>query len=401
MKRLITGFCLCFISHSLLATDLWQFDHRIAVTAKPVSGVFHHLEGAGRKHIAVSGNSVVVTWEDDHSGDPQIYVTSKITEDNQFGRVMQVSTGLEAYEPAITAYSETHFIVSWEQEGSIYARSLKKQQLTIPIKLSTGVASQVSLASMGDSVFAVWREQRGRTWSLWLARLAIDSMGSLIVSSKNRVESKELDTPVLFPTLAANSAGLMVAWEDRQSGHTRLNYSFSADKAVTFSKPQYLNEFFSNRNKYDKGSGVTRVSMTSFGEDEFVAAWMDKRRGGTGYGIFAAMGSENSFGPNEKVHGQPGDKLPHYNPATAGNKAGDFVIAWDDYRRGDSDIWISSFNEDEEWSVDHSPKPASGSGEQSHASVAMDEQGGLHLLWIEREKINAPTRLWYSFGKRR
>ena len=104
------------------------------------------------------------------------------------------------------------------------------------------------------------------------------------------------------------------------------------------------------------------------------------------------------FGPNEKVHGETGDRQPHYNPATAGNATGDFIVAWDDYRRGDSDIWLSGYTDDLEWSEDFSPPMASGAGEQSHPSIALDEDGGLHLLWIERADPNAPSRLWYSYG---
>jgi len=401
MNRLIVGLCLCFFTHPLLASDVWSFEQKIAVTAKPVKGVFHHLEGAGRKHIAVSGDSIAVSWEDDHSKDPQIYVTSKKTGDHVFSKKLQVSTGLEAYEPAIAALTGSQFILAWEQDGSVYVRSLSGQRLSMTSRLSTDTASQVSLATTGHNSFAVWREQRGRSWSLWVARLDLDSTGLLVVTSKSRVEPVELDTPVLFPTIAVNDVGLMVAWEDRQSGHTRLKYSNSADNGDSFSEVQYLNEFFSNRNKYDKGSGVTRVSMAAYAKDEFIAAWMDKRRGGTGYGIYAALGSDDSFGPNEKVHGKKGDTLPHYNPATTGNKVGNFAVAWDDYRQGSSDIWISSYNEDDEWSIDFSPKPASGKGEQSHASIALDNQGNLHLLWIEREKIDAPSRLWYSYGKPR
>ncbi|MBT7046029.1 MAG: hypothetical protein HN977_11650, partial [Gammaproteobacteria bacterium] len=334
MNRLIVGLCLCFFTHPLLASDVWSFEQKIAVTAKPVKGVFHHLEGAGRKHIAVSGDSIAVSWEDDHSKDPQIYVTSKKTGDHVFSKKLQVSTGLEAYEPAIAALTGSQFILAWEQDGSVYVRSLSGQRLSMTSRLSTDTASQVSLATTGHNSFAVWREQRGRSWSLWVARLDLDSTGLLVVTSKSRVEPVELDTPVLFPTIAVNDVGLMVAWEDRQSGHTRLKYSYSVDNGSSFSESQYLNEFFSNRNKYDKGSGVTRVSMSAYAEDELVAAWMDKRRGGTGYGIFAALGSDDSFGPNEKVHSKQGDTLPHYNPATAGNNAGNFAVAWDDYRQG-------------------------------------------------------------------
>jgi hypothetical protein len=217
------------------------------------------------------------------------------------------------------------------------------------------------------------------------------------------VEAGGSEFPVLSPSLAVNAAGLCIAWEDRRAGHTRLLVSHSADAETAFGPVRNLNEFFSNRNQYDKGSGVTRVSLAAFGGDEIVAAWMDKRRGGAGYGIFAALGAQGGdmFGPNEKVHGEPGDTLPHYNPATAGNAAGEFVVAWDDFRRGDSDVWMSAYGDNLEWGPDFSPPPASGAGEQSHPALALDAAGGLHLLWIEREQPDAPSRLWYSHGAAR
>ena len=209
-----------------------------------------------------------------------------------------------------------------------------------------------------------------------------------------------LETPVLKPAIAVTGATVFVAWEDRRAGHTRLLYSYSALPDIQFAAPENLNEFFSARNEYDKGSGVTRLAMASFGDDEVLAAWMDKRRGGAGYGIFSSMGSESdqSFGPNEKVHGARGDLQPHYNPAVAGNTAGDFIVAWDDFRNGDLDIWLSSYGDDDEWGNDFSPTVASGAGEQSHASIVIDDHGGLHLLWIERKDKNSPTQLWYSYA---
>ena len=50
----------------------WQFGERIAVSGDAVEGTYHHLEGAGGKHISVSAGKVAVLWEDDSSGDPRI-----------------------------------------------------------------------------------------------------------------------------------------------------------------------------------------------------------------------------------------------------------------------------------------------------------------------------------------
>ncbi len=93
-----------------------------------------------------------------------------------------------------------------------------------------------------------------------------------------------------------------------------------------------------------------------------------------------------------------GDQQPHYNPSVTGNTAGDFIVAWHDFRNSNLDIWLSRYNDDDEWGADYSPAIASGPGEQSHASVVLDEDGGLHLVWISRDDRTSPTRLWYGYG---
>ena len=401
MKAALFGSILLFLTVPLQATDQWGFSERIAVTAQATEEVFHHLEGAGRKHIAVSAETIAITWEDDSSGDPQVYVSIKKTDSGKFTAPFQLSTGSEAYEPALAGLSADRFVLVWEQDGKVYARGLVGNELGEIVQLSTMPSAQASVAAWENDAYCVWREQRGRQWNLVVSRLVLDSDKRIQIQSTQQVESSDLDSPVLFPTISASASGINLAWEDRQEGHTRLKQSFSADQGKTFSPPQYLNEFHSNRNQYDKGSGVTRVSIATYGEDEVIAAWMDKRRGNTGYGIYTAFGSEDAFGPNEKAHGMKGDRLPHYNPSTAGNSNGDFVVAWDDYRNNDSDIWISSYTDDDEWSQDFSPPPASGKGEQTHASVTLDERGNMHMVWIERQSVDAASRLWYSIGIRK
>ena len=388
-----------FTTQWLHAAPAWEFKDPVAIGADARSGVFHHLDGAGRKHIAVSSQTVAVVWEDNHLGEPQVFVALKSIDQPQFSEPMSISSGHEAFEPSIAALTDNRFMVIWEQDASVFAGLIEDRQLKTKRRLTTVSSSHGSVATVGDLAFVTWREQQGREWRLKVAQLTLTEDG-FDIEAVQSVEAESLSTPVLFPTISASGSGICVAWEDRRAGHTRLLFSYSKSLEQGFSSPQSLNEYYSNRNEYDKGNGVTRVSMAAFAEDEVVAAWMDKRRGHAGYGIFAALGSEGgeSFGPNEKVHGQEGDELPHYNPATAGNADSDFVVAWDDFRRGDADIWLGGYNDEAEWGENISPEVASGRGEQSHPSVALDDAGHLHLLWIERSDLQAPTRLWYSQG---
>lgn len=137
----------------------WQFGQRTAITGDAVTGTFHHLEGAGRKHVAVSGNKVAVLWEDDGSGDPQIYLAIKDSAESNFNAAIQVSTGEEAYEPAIASLAGGGFVLVWEQDGAIYLNTHNGQLLNDPLKLSSdSLASQSSVATSNDQIYAVWRE---------------------------------------------------------------------------------------------------------------------------------------------------------------------------------------------------------------------------------------------------
>ena len=387
------------------STD-WRFSPRIPLSPPPAAGVFHHLEGAGRKHIAVSAGRVGVVWEDNASGRPQIYIAILDKGAAGFTAPHQISAGAEAYEPAIAALDNGGFLIVYEQDLTVFARLWTPSGLSPPQRLSAPTAEAghatvaTTVATGGAQAAAVWREQSGRQYRLKIAALTIDN-GRIHPQPAATVEPAGLAAPVLMPTLALYPNAVCVAWEDRRAGHTRLLTAVSPWPQINFGAPQHLNEFFSERNPYDKGSGVTRVALAAMGEDEAIAAWMDKRRGGAGYGIFAAFASEGGaiFGPNEKVHGAKGDKLPHYNPAVAANAQGDFIVAWDDMREGDLDIWLSRYNAEDEWSTDHTPTPATGPGQQSHPAVALDDTGALHLVWIERADSIAPSRLWYSRGR--
>lgn len=399
--RILLGCVLALLPFYAQATERWDFTHKVGLGSAPVDGVFHHLEGSGRKHIAVSGNQVGVVWEDNSSGDPQVYLALKPVSQNQFGPAIKLSQGQEAFEPAIAAIPGERFVVVYEQDSAVYVRLKTLDGLSDSIKLSSSSAAHASIASYADQLAVIWREKNQQGYSLLVSRLRVGKDNHLLIGAIHQVEPDPLPEPVLMPGISLNESSLCVVWEDRRAGHTRLLYSYSDLADIKFSEPISLNEFYSNRNEYDKGNGVTRVAIAGLGSDEVLASWMDKRLGGKGYAIYAAFGSaaDESFGPNERVQGNDGSELPHYNPAVAGNWAGDFVIAWDDNRRGDSDIWLSSYNENSEWSEDYSPTVTSGAGEQTQASLALDEAGGLHMVWVERGATQSPSRLWYGYAK--
>jgi len=143
-------------------------------------------------------------------------------------------------------------------------------------------------------------------------------------------------------------------------------------------------------------SGVARGALASF--DKHVAAvWSDKRNFRFGYEIFSAFARYSGrFGENLKVQDGFGDGFEQWHPTIAAH-GNSLAAAWDDDRDGNSDIWLSYYT-GEGWSDDIAVPGASGEGFQTHPSLAMDQAGGLHLIWLYRDEEGGATSIRYLYG---
>jgi hypothetical protein len=381
----------------------WEFGERLAVTPVHGHGIFHHLDSAGRRGIAVNERIVAVVWEDNRDGRPRVMAAFLADDGDGFVAETAISDGDEAYEPVVAAIDGGAFLAAWEQNRAIHARLLRPGQ-SGPVAVLGGAGRQVTLAAAaGGLAYAAYVDTDGDSpgGPGRIRVLALDgSSGRVVVAGERLVEEGGSAAPQLYPAAAETGQALCVAWEDRRFGHTRLLWSLApADQP--FTAPQALNEFRSDRNPYDLGSGVTRVVMTAFGEGGVAAAWMDKRDPGKSYAIYGALsrGGCSGFGTNLKIHDGFGDDAVHYNPAVGGHAAGDRVVAWDDDRDGTADVWIA-WPEENGWSFNEPVTPAATASEESNAVVTLDGGGDLHIAWIERAGPGAPTRLWYARGKR-
>ena len=93
----------------------WQFSAPLTLAGATGEPHYHHLDGAGRRHVAADTNHVAIVWEDDRSGAPQVYFASKGHRATGFAESIRLSTGAEAYEPAIAGLGAGHWLAAWEQ----------------------------------------------------------------------------------------------------------------------------------------------------------------------------------------------------------------------------------------------------------------------------------------------
>lgn len=375
----------------------WEFSRPQEVSGALV-GVFPHLESAGRRNVAVGDGGVAVVWEDDRSGAPQVYLAVGDGQ-GRFSEPRQLSIGDEAFEPAVAPIPGGRFIITWEQDGIVWGAVAGSEIEGPARRLSGGAAGHATVVAGSKSEAVVaWSARRGAHRGIILARLELDEL--LIDSIEERPVGERPEADQLYPALALAGDSLVLAWEDRRAGHTRLYVTRSA-RGWDLGPLRLLNEVPADSNpRFGRGTGVTRVALATGPEGRVAAAWMDKRDFRGGYDIYAGVSDDAGadFGRNERVQDMFGENTPQWHPTVAVGPKGRVAVAWDDPRDGTPDVWLSWRTGEGQWSDDLAVTPAYGPGAQRSPSIAFGADGRLHFAWVERQE-NQPPRLLYATGR--
>ncbi len=369
----------------------------------PAGRAFYHLEAAGRKSIAVSGGWVGVVWEDNRDGRSHCYLALKPPGAKLFNPAIIISGNEEAYQPTVLGEADGKFVLAWEEAGKVWSRLAKPQKLGPPIVLSDHGA-QASLSGNGKQLYAAWSEQTKTVAQIYFARLLPDApTQQLRLIAPYALERGTERGDQTFPSIHGLSGqALIVEWEDRREGHTRILAAASRDGGRRFGATQEVNETLwrGQQAGFGRGTGVMRVALSGDGRGGAAAVWADKRDFLAGYDVYAAFAQAQSlrFKANEKVQDEFGNDIAQWHPAIAAGKGVGPVVAWDDDRDGTPDIWLA-WRRAQGWSENLAVPGASGAGVQTDPSLTLDESGDLHLVWIDKPDLNSPSRLRYVYGR--
>jgi len=129
---------------------------------------------------------------------------------------------------------------------------------------------------------------------------------------------------------------------------------------------------------------------------EVAAVWLDKREFLGGYDVYVAFAGESDaeLGPVATVQDEFGNGYGQWHAGLASDGKGALVAIWDDDRDGSSDVHLSMRTAGG-WSANTPVDGANGPGQDSSPVAAFDIRGRLHIAWVERTSVDAPTRLRY------
>ncbi|MBI9039545.1 MAG: hypothetical protein JEY97_15560, partial [Bacteroidales bacterium] len=160
---------------------------------------------------------------------------------------------------------------------------------------------------------------------------------------------------------------------------------------------QNIPDFLVNEQVGINGSDQSIPSIDGDGNGNYVVTWQDKRNGSSYYDIYAQIYLNNDTIPssNFKVSNEQGN-ASQINPSVTVSSDMSFVIAWEDKRNGDWDIYAQRFANDgtaigENFRVNDDLYIQ----RQVQASVSIDSYGNFVIVWSD-ERVGDNWDIYYQ-----
>jgi len=352
--------------------------------------------------VAYDGaGNYIVAWQDSINGNWDIYAQRFDSEGIALGLQFKVNvTNSEAQqEPAVAADDQGNFVVVWHDDRNngttnwdIYAQRYNSSGVAqgANFRVNDDDASGhyqftpwVSLDTAGNFVVA-WIDYKFGATSYDIFARRFNSSGTALATSF------KVNTDTAFaqyqPHLSHDAAGnFVIAWWDEKSGNADI-YAQRYDASGT---AQGVN-FKVNDNAGTSFQGVPSISTD--GSGNFVIGWEDWRNGNADVYAQRYDATGTALGANFKVNDNAGTSFQGV-PAMSADTAGNFLVSWDDWRSGNSDIYARRYNSSgTALGASFLVNPGEAGSNQYSAAVAM----GSSFMVVWQDSVNGH---WDIYGR--
>jgi hypothetical protein len=362
---------LFFIMSSTLSSQVIKDDFRVN---DDILGGGSYVPDA---ELLENGGEIIV-WEDYRNGTGNTYGQLFDSIGNTIDTNFKVSTYPGSFSesaPAIASFGDSLLVVSQFVSGQWLLSDGSQSGYAFNTNSGSMYIPDVEVSDSG--FFVVWRRfVSGAGQEIFSKGFSLDgdSIGPRIVLNDDGTTQDQE-----YPCIAMNDGGSsVVVWQDRRAGYYDI-YGQLVDPSGDTIEGNFLIN--------DDGGSISHQepSCAIDFEGNFVVVWYDYRKGDYDiYGQrFDASGDTSGLGGNFLINDDEGID-PQYEPWCAMDSAGNFIVAWVDYRNGNSDIYAQRFDQD---------------GNRIDTNFRIDQETGSRDYWDTRISMdeNKFVVTWQSY----
>jgi hypothetical protein len=203
--------------------------------------------------IAVSGNNIHLVWDDHTPGNNEIFYKRSTTNGSTWGKQKRLTHNAGgSYSPAI-AVSGSHIHVVWNDDTTGNAEIFYKRSTTNgstwgkQIRLThSGTSYSPAIAVSGSNVHVVWFDDTPGNYEIYYKRST--DYGATWVKTKRLTKNAGNSYP---PAIAVSGSNVHVIWYDDTPGNWEIYYKRSTTNGATWSKQKRLTRNAGNSSNPD------------------------------------------------------------------------------------------------------------------------------------------------------
>jgi photosystem II stability/assembly factor-like uncharacterized protein len=339
-------------------------------------------------------NNSTVVWMDNRNGDYNIYKQRFGQSGVPYGANVVVNDdGVSAYQayPCITVNNNGYSVVAWEDTRSgddIYAQRYQgdnTQGINQKVNDDVGTASQwapsVGVDGSGNSMI-VWEDQRNGDYDIYLQ--SFNSSGTP-QGTNFKVNDDAVSAYQYFPSVAVNSSGnAVVVWEDSRDGYNDIYLQRLYTNGIAVGGNVKVNDATTSASPFNN---TVSVAINSSGN--YVVAWEDNRNGDIDIYLQRYDANGTVLGSNIKVNDDVGT-ANQQQPSVAVDGSGNYIVVWYDYRNGNNDIYLQRYSTSGvALGTNIKVNDDNGTNDQVSPVVAVTSTGNFTVAWEDyRNDVN-------------
>ncbi len=347
--------------------------------------------GSSRQHfpvVAYDGmGDFAVSWTDERGAYAQIYAQRYAGDGTPQGVNFQVTQDIgttSPNSPSISKDDTGKFVIAWQaymgSDLNIYAQRLASDgsalggNFLVNDDVGEVYQQEPSVAMDGSGNFVIaWYDSRNLNTDIYAQ---LYSSGGAPLGANFMVNQDTGSAHQFWPVLSLlDSGGFVIAWEDERNGYEDIYAQIYTSDATVLGA-----NFIVNDDGFSARQVKPSVSGNSAGQ--FVIAWQDMRNNGDP-DVYAQMydSGGNPMGVNVVVNDDGGGSTQYY-PSVAMGDSGRFAVVWQDNRNGNNDIYAQRFDSDgSDIGVNFLVNDDGGSYDQNEPSIAVSDDGGFVIAW--------------------
>ncbi|MFX1364755.1 MAG: hypothetical protein ACFFCE_17520 [Promethearchaeota archaeon] len=338
--------------------------------------------------ISDGAGGAIITWEDDRNTDTDIYAQHIDSDGNvQWGsNGIEICTADETQDkPEICSDGAGGAIITWEDRRNgifdIYAQHINSNGVVqwgsngIAICTADEIQSYPKICSDGaGGAIITWEDERDDPYADDIYAQHINSNG-VVQWGSNGIVICDADDDQWYPIICSDGAGgAIITWQDRRNGNFDIYAQYINQNGII----QWIED---GRPICTDTQGQYSPKICSDGAGGAIIAWEDLRNGN--YDIYVQQidsngqlqWMNNGIGICTATGSQDSQKL-------CSDGAGGAIITWEDYRDVDNDVYAQRISSDGqlEWVV-NGVAICTATDTQGYPDICSDGAGGAVICW--------------------